>query len=53
MFDEFDEDVTFKQPRTFALFELATLPWGTYVLKWKVIYLNCKEGFNQTLSMHV
>ena len=32
---------------TFALFELPTLQWGTYLLKWTVIYLKCKGGLNK------
>ena len=37
---------------TFALFKLPTLWWGTYLLKWKVIYLKLIKGFNRTLSIH-
>ena len=38
--------------RTFALFELSALLWGTCFWKWKVIYLKCYKGFNQTLSIY-
>ena len=36
---------------TLALFELPALLWGTCFWEWKVIYLKCYKGFNQTLSI--
>ena len=43
--------VFFHPDKTFTLFELPALLVGNFLLKWKVIYLNCYKGFNQTLSM--
>ena len=38
---------------TFALFQLPALLWGSYLLKWKVVFLKCNKGFNRTLSIYV